>query len=265
MQGVRTNQLVGYGLVVGLDSTGDQTSQAPFTVQSLNNMLAQLGITVPRKRHAAAEERGGGRGARGPAGLRQARPDHRHHRQLHRQCQEPARRFAAGDAAARPRRADLRHCAGQSHRQRLRRRGQRRLEAHRQRAELGPHSERRHGRARGALAARRRATPSSSISTIPTSRRRRAWSTSVNKGMGDGIATILDGGSVRVRAPIDLTQRVAFLSTVENLQVEPGSAAGAGDHQFAHRHGGDQQQRDRHARRPCRTARCRSPSRKSRR
>ncbi len=47
IQGVRTNQLVGYGLVVGLDGTGDQTSQAPFTVQSLNNMLAQLGVTIP--------------------------------------------------------------------------------------------------------------------------------------------------------------------------------------------------------------------------
>src|SRR5260370_21063794 len=47
IQGVRTNQLVGYGLVVGLDSTGDQTSQAPFTAQSLTNMLAQLGVTVP--------------------------------------------------------------------------------------------------------------------------------------------------------------------------------------------------------------------------
>ena len=47
IQGVRTNQLVGYGLVVGLDGTGDQTSQAPFTIQSLNNMLAQLGVTVP--------------------------------------------------------------------------------------------------------------------------------------------------------------------------------------------------------------------------
>ena len=45
--GVRTNQLVGYGLVVGLDGTGDQTSQAPFTVQSLKNMLAQLGVVVP--------------------------------------------------------------------------------------------------------------------------------------------------------------------------------------------------------------------------
>ncbi|MFZ5755465.1 MAG: flagellar basal body P-ring protein FlgI [Pseudomonadota bacterium] len=45
--GVRANPLVGYGLVVGLDGTGDQTSQAPFTVQSLRTMLAQLGVTLP--------------------------------------------------------------------------------------------------------------------------------------------------------------------------------------------------------------------------
>ena len=47
VQGVRANQLVGYGLVVGLDGTGDQTTQAPFTAQSLNAMLQQLGVTVP--------------------------------------------------------------------------------------------------------------------------------------------------------------------------------------------------------------------------
>lgn len=45
--GVRTNQLVGYGLVVGLDGTGDQTSQAPFTIQSIRNMLAKFGVTIP--------------------------------------------------------------------------------------------------------------------------------------------------------------------------------------------------------------------------
>ena len=45
--GVRTNQLVGYGLVVGLDGTGDQTSQTPFTIQSMKSMLAQFGITLP--------------------------------------------------------------------------------------------------------------------------------------------------------------------------------------------------------------------------
>ena len=45
--GVRDNQLVGYGLVVGLDGTGDQTSQTPFTVQSLKSMLSQFGVTLP--------------------------------------------------------------------------------------------------------------------------------------------------------------------------------------------------------------------------
>src|SRR5690554_2397244 len=45
--GVRDNVLVGYGLVVGLDGTGDQTMQAPFTGQSLTNMLSELVITVP--------------------------------------------------------------------------------------------------------------------------------------------------------------------------------------------------------------------------
>ena len=47
VQGVRSNSVMGYGLIVGLDGTGDQTMQAPFTGQSLNNMLSQLGITVP--------------------------------------------------------------------------------------------------------------------------------------------------------------------------------------------------------------------------
>ena len=46
-QGVRPNQLIGYGLVVGLDGSGDQTTQTPFTVQSLQSMLTQLGITLP--------------------------------------------------------------------------------------------------------------------------------------------------------------------------------------------------------------------------
>ncbi len=45
-QGVRDNPLIGYGLVVGLDGTGDQTTQAPFTTQTLANMLANLGISI---------------------------------------------------------------------------------------------------------------------------------------------------------------------------------------------------------------------------
>ncbi|MDJ0750709.1 MAG: flagellar basal body P-ring protein FlgI [Woeseiaceae bacterium] len=45
--GVRDNQLAGYGLVVGLNGTGDQTTQTPFTVQSIVNMLVQFGVTIP--------------------------------------------------------------------------------------------------------------------------------------------------------------------------------------------------------------------------
>ncbi|MHC3921173.1 flagellar basal body P-ring protein FlgI [Alcaligenes nematophilus] len=48
IQGVRDNPLIGYGLVVGLDGSGDQVRQAPFTQQSLTNMLSQLGVTIPQ-------------------------------------------------------------------------------------------------------------------------------------------------------------------------------------------------------------------------
>ncbi len=45
--GVRNNQLSGYGMVVGLDGTGDQTTQTPFTVQSIQSMLGQMGVNLP--------------------------------------------------------------------------------------------------------------------------------------------------------------------------------------------------------------------------
>ena len=47
VQGVRPNQLTGFGLVFGLDGTGDQATQAPFTPQALAAFLQQNGITLP--------------------------------------------------------------------------------------------------------------------------------------------------------------------------------------------------------------------------
>lgn len=47
VQGVRSNQLTGFGLVVGLDGTGDQTNQMPYTTQGMANYLQQLGLTLP--------------------------------------------------------------------------------------------------------------------------------------------------------------------------------------------------------------------------
>ncbi len=42
--GVRSNQMVGYGLVVGLDGTGDKTA---FTSQTFRNMLNNFGVVIP--------------------------------------------------------------------------------------------------------------------------------------------------------------------------------------------------------------------------
>lgn len=51
LAGVRDNQLIGYGLVVGLDGTGDKTGQVPFTDQTFRNMLLQFGIRMPEGRN----------------------------------------------------------------------------------------------------------------------------------------------------------------------------------------------------------------------
>ena len=47
VEGARTNQLVGFGLVVGLDGTGDQVTQTPFTIQAARSMLQQFGVNLP--------------------------------------------------------------------------------------------------------------------------------------------------------------------------------------------------------------------------
>jgi flagellar P-ring protein precursor FlgI len=73
--GVRENQLLGYGLVVGLDGSGDQTTQTPFTVQSTVTMLAH---------QFATEERGGRDGDGIVASVCASRADHRHHGIVHR-------------------------------------------------------------------------------------------------------------------------------------------------------------------------------------
>lgn len=46
VEGARENQLIGYGLVAGLAGTGDQTTQVPYSVQAIRNMLRQLGVTL---------------------------------------------------------------------------------------------------------------------------------------------------------------------------------------------------------------------------
>src|SRR5207237_10213539 len=46
VEGVRQNQLIGYGLVVGLNGTGDTLNNIPFTKKSLQAMLERLGVDI---------------------------------------------------------------------------------------------------------------------------------------------------------------------------------------------------------------------------
>jgi flagellar P-ring protein precursor FlgI len=224
IQGVRTNQLVGYGLVVGLDSTGDQTSQAPFTVQSLNNMLAQLGVTVPAnvtpqlKNVAAVAVH-----AVMPAFVKPGQTI-----DITVNSIANAKSLRGGSLLVTP----LRGLDGQIY---AIAQGNLIVSGFGVEGTDGskltvnvPSSGRIPNGATVERAVNSQIGQGDAIvlnlndADFTTATRVVA---SVNKGVGEGTASIIDGGSVRVKAPMDITQRVAFLSTVENLQVEPASAA----------------------------------------
>ena len=224
VQGVRTNQLIGYGLVVGLDGTGDQTSQAPFTVQSLKNMLAQLGVTVPAnvnpqlKNVAAVSVH-----AVLPAFVKPGQTI-----DITVNSIANAKSLRGGSLLVTP----LHGLDGQIYAI-----GQGNLIV----SGFGvegtdgskltvnvPSSGRIPNGATVERAVPSQINMGDSITlnlNDPDFTTATRLVQSVNSGVGEGMATIIDGGSVRVMAPQDPTQRMAFLSTVENLQVEPASAA----------------------------------------
>jgi flagellar P-ring protein FlgI len=224
VQGVRTNQLIGYGLVVGLDGTGDQTSQAPFTVQSLKNMLAQLGVTVPAnvnpqlKNVAAVSVH-----AVMPAFVKPGQTI-----DITVNSIANAKSLRGGSLLV----TALHGLDGQIY---AIAQGNLIVSGFGVEGTDGskltvnvPSS----GRIpNGATVERAVPTQINDGDSITLNLNDPDFTTatrllqSVNKGVGEGTATIIDGGSVRVRAPKDATQRMAFLSTVENLQVEPASAA----------------------------------------
>jgi flagellar P-ring protein precursor FlgI len=223
VQGVRTNQLVGYGLVVGLNGTGDQTSQAPFTVQSLTNMLAQLGVTVPAnvtpqlKNVAAVSVHAvlppffkpgqtidvtvnsiaNAKSLRGGSLLVTAL--HGLDGQIYAIAQ--GNLLVSGFGVEGTDGSKLTVNVPSS------------------------------GRIpNGATVERAVPTQLVQGDSIMLNLDNPDFTTatrlvdSINTGVGPGTASIVDGGSVRVLAPPDITQRVAFLSKVENLQVQPASA-----------------------------------------
>jgi flagellar P-ring protein precursor FlgI len=223
VQGVRTNQLIGYGLVVGLSGTGDQTSQAPFTVQSLTNMLAQLGVTVPSnvtpqlKNVAAVSVH-----AVLPPFVKPGQTI-----DITVNSIANAKSLRGGSLLVTP----LHGLDGQIY---AIAQGNLIVSGFGVEANDGskltvnvPSS----GRIpNGATVERAVASQIAQGDSIILNLNDPDFTTatrlvdSLNRGVGPGFATIIDGGSIRVRAPTDVTERVAFLSQIENLQVEPAVA-----------------------------------------
>lgn len=219
VQGVRNNQLVGFGLVVGLDQTGDMTTQTPFTTQSIINMLAQLGTTLPttqslQLKNVAAvmvtaslppfarigqqidvtvSSMGNAKSLRG--GTLVMTPLKGADGQVYAQAQGNLMVGGAG-ASAGGSRATVNHLSA--------------------------------GRiAGGGTVEREVPTMVGQGGVIHYELTNSDFGTAqrmadvINREMGYGIAEALDGRVVRVRSPEDSGRRVAFLGRIENLEVRP--------------------------------------------
>ena len=221
--GVRNNQLVGYGLVVGLDGTGDRTTQAPFTVQSLKNMLGRLGVTVPpdvspQLRNVAA--------VMIHADLPPfAKPGQTIDITV--SSIGNAGSLRGGSLLMTP----LKGADGQTY-----------AMAQGNLVVGGLGAEGRDGSRitvnvpsvgripNGATVEREVTSAFAQGDSVTLNLHRSDFTTAnrvsdaINDALGGGTARPLDGSSVRVRAPTDPGQRVAFVSVLENIRVEPGDA-----------------------------------------
>ena len=223
IQGVRANQLVGYGLVVGLDGSGDQTTQTPFTVQSVVSMLSQLGVNLPpgtslQLKNVAAvtvtaslppfmragqpidvtvSSIGNAKSLRG--GTLVMTPLKGADGQIYAVAQGNVLVSGAG-AAAGGSSTQVNHLnVG--------------------RIPSGATVEREVGMPLGQGEFVNLELSNSDFTTA------NRMVQAINIAMGEGVASAVDGRTVQVRAPMDAGQRVAFLSRMENLPVSPGEAA----------------------------------------
>ena len=217
--GVRNNQLVGYGVVVGLDGTGDQTTQAPFTGQSVVNMLARMGVSLPPgqslqlKNVAAVMVT-----ADLPPFARIGQPI-----DVTISSIGNAKSMRGGTLVMTP----LKGADGQTYAM-----AQGNVVVGGAGASSGGSSATINhlsvGRiAGGATVEREVAMNLGQGDTIAFELRRTDFGTAqrmvdaINKAMGSGTASAVDGRQVIVRAPVNPDQRVAFLGAVENLNVVP--------------------------------------------
>jgi flagellar P-ring protein precursor FlgI len=223
IQGVRDNQLLGYGLVVGLDGSGDKVNSSPFTRQSLRSMLTQLGIVVPPnvalnpKNVAAVTVH---------ANLPPfAKPGQQVDVTV--SSIGDAKSLRGGSLLMTP----LKGIDGQVYAI-----AQGNLVVGGLAAEGSDGSKvtvniPSSGRVpNGATVERSVATPFGQESMLTLNLKSGDFTTvqrmteAINKAVGDGAAFAVDSTSIKVNAPKNIGQRVGFVSMIENLQVDPAEA-----------------------------------------
>ena len=223
IDGVRSNQLIGYGLVVGLDGSGDQTTQTPFTVQSVKNMLAKLGVVInanvnPQLKNVAAvmvhaelppftrpgqtidvtvSSLGNAKSLRGGSLL--MTPLKGADGQLYALAQ--GNLVVSGFGAEGADGSSVVVNALNSGR-----------------IPNGATVER---AVPNAFGKEPKLVMSLNSPDFTTAMRVAA---SINESLGSDAAKALDGATIEVKAPVDLSDKVAFVSVVENLMVKPGAA-----------------------------------------
>jgi flagellar P-ring protein precursor FlgI len=222
--GVRSNQLLGYGLVVGLDGSGDQTSQTPFTVQSLKSMLNQLGVSIPANvspqlKNAAAVMVS----AELPPFAKPGQTI-----DITASSIGNAKSLRGGTLLMTP----LKGADGQIYaiaQGNLVVGGLGASGSDGSRVTINVPSV---GRIpNGASVEREVGTPFAAGNTLTLNLNTADFTTAnrlaeaINHHMGPGTAQPLDATSVRVSAPLDPAQRVSYVSMLENLTLQPGEAA----------------------------------------
>lgn len=220
VQGVRSNQLIGYGLVVGLSGTGDGTS--PHAVQSLRSMLSRLGVNIPQdvslqSKNVAAVSIHTDLPAFAKPGQTL---------DITVSSIGSARSLRGGSLLITP----LKGVDGQVY---AIAQGNIIVSGFGAEGEDGSRvsvNVTSVGRIpNGAIVEKAVQTPFGNMQEVVLNLRNPDFSTSntvamnINKAIGPGTAYSIDAGSINVQAPKDLAQRVAFISMLENIEITPAA------------------------------------------
>lgn len=225
IEGVRSNQLTGFGLVVGLDGTGDQTTQMPYATQGLANYLKQLGLTLPPAQLAQLQMKNVAAvlvTAQLPAFARPGQT-----LDIAVSSLGNAKSLKGGTLIATP----LKGVDGEVYAM-----AQGNLIVAGAGASAGGSKVTVNHLSVGRIpegAQVERAVPTAlqegdSVSLSLNSsdfQMARKVAQAVNRRFGDGVAQALDGRTVQVKAPVNPNERVSFIAEMEELPVDPSVAA----------------------------------------